>query len=98
MATPSNSSSSQTAQHYLRSRVMTATPEQLQLMLYDGAVRFAEAARSALARRDLEAVQANVGRTQAIVNELMSGLRPHLGSADLCSRRWAGSTATPSAS
>ena len=86
MATPSNSPSSHTAQHYLRSRVMTATPEQLQMMLYDGALRFAEAARSALARRDLEAVQANVGRTQAIVNELMSGLRPQLGSADLCSR------------
>ncbi len=62
---------------------MTATPEQLQLMLYDGAVRFADAARSALARRDLEAVHANVTRAQAIVTELISALRPGVD-PDLC--------------
>ncbi|MDB5290844.1 MAG: Flagellar protein FliS, partial [Phycisphaerales bacterium] len=32
----------QAAQNYLRTRVLTATPEQLQMMLYDGAIRFAE--------------------------------------------------------
>ena len=36
------------AQNYLRMRVMTATPEQLQMMLYDGAIRFAEQGRAAL--------------------------------------------------
>ena len=30
----------QAAQQYLRTKVLTATPEQLQLMLYDGAIRF----------------------------------------------------------
>ena len=64
---------------------MTATPEQLQLMLYDGAVRFTEAAKAALDRRDLEAVNYNVGKAQAIVTELLSGLRPAHG-ADLCGR------------
>ena len=83
MATPSHSS--QSAKQYLRTRVMTATPEQLQLMLYDGAVRFTDAARSALARRDLEAVHANVTRAQAIVTELLSGLRP-AADPDLCGR------------
>jgi flagellar protein FliS len=76
---------SHTAQQYLRTRVMTATPEQLQLMLYDGAVRFTEAARSALDRRDLEGVHANVTKAQAIVTELLSSLRPTHG-VELCSR------------
>lgn len=80
-----NSSASHNAQQYLRTRVMTATPEQLQLMLYDGAVRFTEAAKAALDRRDLEAVHVNVSKAQAIVTELLSGLRPTHG-AGLCGR------------
>jgi flagellin-specific chaperone FliS len=32
---------------YLRNAVMTASPEQLQMMLYDGATRFARQARDA---------------------------------------------------
>jgi len=35
----------QAAQNYLKTKVFTATPEQLQLMLYDGAIRFGEQAR-----------------------------------------------------
>ena len=72
-------------QQYLRTRVMTATPEQLQMMLYDGAVRFAEAARAALDRQDREAVFTNVTKAQAVVTELMTGLRPTHG-AEVCSR------------
>lgn len=33
---------------YLRDAVLTAPPEQLQLMLYDGAIRFATQAREAV--------------------------------------------------
>jgi flagellar protein FliS len=85
LATHPNPSSSHKSHQYLRTRVMTATPEQLQMMLYDGAIRFTEAARSALDRRDLEAVFRNVTKAQAIVTELLSGLRPAHG-ADLCGR------------
>ena len=35
----------QAAQNYLKTKVFTATPEQLQLMLYDGAIRFGEQAK-----------------------------------------------------
>ena len=42
----------QAAQNYLRTKVLTATPEQLQLMLFDGAIRFAEQAKPALAARN----------------------------------------------
>src|SRR5438045_3268978 len=45
----------QGAQNYLRTQVLTATPEQLQMMLYDGAIRFAEQARPALAAKNWEA-------------------------------------------
>ena len=37
---PSPHQNPQAAQQYLRTKVLTATPEQLQLMLYDGALRF----------------------------------------------------------
>ena len=33
------------AQQYFRTKVLTATPEQLQLMLFDGALRFGEQAK-----------------------------------------------------
>lgn len=64
------------AQHYLRTRVMTATPAQLQMMLYDGAVRFCEAAKTSLETRDLEGVYVNTSRAQRIVTELLSNLKP----------------------
>ena len=44
----------QVAQNYLRTQVLTATPEQLQMMLYDGAIRFAEQARPALQNKNWE--------------------------------------------
>ena len=33
---------------YLKTQVMTATPEMLQLMLWDGAIRFAEQGKEAI--------------------------------------------------
>jgi flagellar biosynthetic protein FliS len=39
---------------YLRDAVLTATPEQLQLMLYDGCIRFALQARDAIEKTDYE--------------------------------------------
>ena len=42
-----------TPNSYLRNAVMTASPEQLHLMLYDGAIRFSLQARDAIEARDL---------------------------------------------
>ena len=61
---------------YLRSRVMTAPPEQLQLMLFDGAIRFAERGRAALEAREYEASYEAIRRARRIVEELALGLRP----------------------
>ncbi|MBX3396361.1 MAG: flagellar export chaperone FliS [Phycisphaerae bacterium] len=70
---------------YLKNAVMTATPEQLQLMLYDGAIRFASQARDALARADYEESCEKLIRAQNIVLEMRNGLR-HEVNATLCSQ------------
>jgi flagellar secretion chaperone FliS len=71
------------AQNYLRTKVLTATPEQLQLMLYDGAIRFAEQGRLALAQRNFEQSYTLITRVQKIILEMSCTLKPDV-SADLC--------------
>src|SRR5665213_798397 len=65
----------QAAQNYLRTRVLTATPEQLQMMLYDGAIRFAEATKTAILNKDWEGTYKNSSRAQKIITELSSSLK-----------------------
>lgn len=65
-------------QSYLRNTVLQATPEQLQLLLYDGALRFASQGREALERKDYEASYEKLSRSQAIVLEMEAGLRPEV--------------------
>jgi len=70
---------------YLRNAVLTASPEQLQLMLYDGAIRFSRQAKDALARRDLETSCESLLRAQKIVLEMEAGLRPDVN-PEMCER------------
>ena len=72
-----------TSGEYLKSAVMTASPEKLQLMLYDGAIRFGRQAREALAARNFETSCEKLLRTQQIVTALQDGLRPEVN-AQLC--------------
>ena len=75
----------QAAQNYLRTKVLTATPEQLQLMLYDGAITFLEQARLALAKNNFEQSYTGISRAQKIIAELTSSLR-HEIAPDLCGK------------
>jgi len=75
----------QLAQNYLRTKVFTATAEQLQMMLYDGAIRFCEQARAALIEKKYEQSYNLISRVQKIVTELSCSLKPQLAK-DLCSR------------
>src|SRR5438034_4261822 len=75
----------QAAQNYLKTKVFTATPEQLQLMLYDGALRFGEQARVALEQKDYEHSYHNISRVQKIITEMSSTLK-HDVSPDLCKK------------
>lgn len=59
---------------YLRNAVMTATPEQLQLMLYDGAIRFTRQGIEGLEKKNYEEVFNGFTRAQKIILELLNGL------------------------
>jgi flagellar protein FliS len=69
----------------MRDAILTASPEQLQLMLYDGAIRFASQARQCIEAGEIEETHNLLTRAQRIVNEMMSGLRPEVA-PELCER------------
>ncbi|MGA2582310.1 MAG: flagellar export chaperone FliS [Tepidisphaeraceae bacterium] len=73
------------AQNYLRTKVMTATPEQLQLMLFDGAIRFGEQARIALQNKHYDQSYKLLTSAQKIVTELKNSLKPDVA-PDLCKK------------
>lgn len=68
---------------YLRTRVLTASPEELRLMLLDGAIKFAVQGRDGLVSRDYERVYDGFSQCRAILVELICGIRdeidPELG-------------------
>jgi flagellar protein FliS len=61
-------------------QVRTASPEDLVLMLFEGAVRFGHQAQHALTDGDRATGTALVGRVRAIVEELDRSLNPAAGS------------------
>jgi len=71
---------------YLKTQVLTARPEQLTLMLFDGAVRFGDKARTSLKEKDYEASFDALSRAEQIVMELLTSLRPE-GAPDICRRQ-----------
>ena len=70
---------------YLRDAVLTATPEQLHLMLYDGAIRNATQAREAILRKDYETSYEKLTRAQHIMLEMQNGLNFDVN-RELCER------------
>lgn len=70
---------------YLRDAVLTATPEQLQLMLYDGAIRFARQGRDAIEAKDYETSFDRLTRAQNIIVEMLNGLNYDVN-RELCER------------
>lgn len=64
------------SQAYLRTKVLTASPAELRLMLIDGAIRFTEQTKRGYESRDFEAAYEGTTKVQAIVLELINALRP----------------------
>jgi flagellar secretion chaperone FliS len=60
---------------YLETKVMTASPEELRLMLLDGAVKFCRQGRDSLAKKDYEGCHNGYSRCRAILIELISSMR-----------------------
>ena len=59
---------------YRNQQIMMASPEQLTLMLYDGAIRFLRASITAIDAKDIEKAHEMNMRTQEIVREFRNTL------------------------
>lgn len=59
---------------YRQTQVQSRTPLELVVMLYDGALKFLNVARSAIERRDVAARREATSRALAIISELQSTL------------------------
>jgi flagellar protein FliS len=66
---------------YRKSAVSAASPLQLVVMLYDGALRFMEAGKHAMLKRDVYVQNENITKAQRIVSELLSTLDLDQGGA-----------------
>lgn len=73
------------AKNYLRNKVLTASPRELRLMLYDGALKFCQQAIEAINAQDIEAGFEALMRAQKIVLELSTSLK-HDVEPDLCAK------------
>jgi flagellar protein FliS len=73
------------AAQYLQARIMTATKEELLLLLFDGAIKFAQQAKAKLKEGNREEKCKLLIRSQKIVIELMSSLRKDVLSQELYS-------------
>jgi flagellar protein FliS len=72
---PSNTMSATHNSQYLESKVLTAPPQRLHLMLIEGALRFGRQAEDALRRGEQYAASAALLRVLDIVGELLAGVR-----------------------
>ncbi|MED1952370.1 flagellar export chaperone FliS [Brevibacillus centrosporus] len=63
------------AQTYQSNQVTTASPSELTLMLYNGAIKFIKQAKLSLAERDYLKTHESCIKVQNILYELMSSLR-----------------------
>lgn len=63
------------SREYLKNAVLTASQEQLHIMLLDGAIRFATRGLEAIRAKDIEETFRTLERAQRIVLELSNGLR-----------------------
>ncbi|MEX2242503.1 MAG: flagellar export chaperone FliS [Fimbriimonadaceae bacterium] len=65
---------SRTIDQYRKSSISAASPLQLVVMLYDGALRFMEAGKHAMAKGDTYSQNDNLTKAERIVTELLSTL------------------------
>ena len=70
---------------YLRNAVLTASPEQLHLMLYDGAIRFTKQGIEGIQGRNWEQAFNGLARAQKIILEMSNSLN-HDVDPPLCAR------------
>ncbi len=60
---------------YLKTKILTASPQELRLMLYEGAIKFCRQAHHAMGCKDWETMFSALQRAQRIVMELNTSLK-----------------------
>jgi len=68
---------------YVRTKIMTASREELRLMLMEGCIDFLRTGRKAMVEKDWEGVYKNFTDAKNIILELMNGLK-HEIAPELC--------------
>lgn len=59
---------------YTNSKVMAASPAELTLMLYDGAIKFCNIAEVAIEKKDMDKAHTNIVKVEKIIEYLRSTL------------------------
>lgn len=59
---------------YNNSKILTATPAELTLMLYEGAIKFCNVAETAIEQKNIQKAHDNIMRTQRIIDYLRKTL------------------------
>lgn len=59
---------------YNNSKILTASPAELTLMLYDGAIKFCNIAELAIDEKDIQKAHTNIVKTQKIIEYLRQTL------------------------
>lgn len=54
---------------YQRNAILTASPAELTLMLYEGAIKFCNIAKMAIEKKDIQKAHDNIKRAQDIITE-----------------------------
>lgn len=61
-------------QQYEKSRILTASPAELTLMLYEGAIKFSNIAIMAIEKGDVEKAHNNIRKVERIIEEFQATL------------------------
>ena len=64
---------------YQQNQIATASKEQILLMLYDGAIRFAQLAKMAIDENDMAKKGKYIGKSMAIISEFSTSLDHQIG-------------------
>ena len=59
---------------YANNKIMTASPAQLTLMLYDGAIKFCNLAITGIEQKDMNKAHTNIRKVENIIQEFRSSL------------------------
>lgn len=61
-------------EQYQKNKILTATPAEVTLMLYEGAIKFCNIAIMAIEQNDMEKAHTNIRKTQRIIEEFRNTL------------------------